>query len=160
MFTLGLVSQMPVPSPPSSYVLPGLTCCCFRQSVDIQDAYKLLSPTLGAKAASIIFALALLASGQNSTITGTLAGQVVCEGARQQTPQDGCGSGTLTVAWPVSRSKIACPVHLVQAGQAGSPRHLALVEKSMCQPPEINTVVCLSGLGHSRVPVKRRIVSD
>jgi manganese transport protein len=48
--------------------------------VDIQDAYKLLSPTLGAKAASVIFALALLASGQNSTITGTLAGQVVMEG--------------------------------------------------------------------------------
>lgn len=52
-----------------------------RHSVDIQDAYKLLSPTLGAKAASVIFALALLASGQNSTITGTLAGQVVMEGA-------------------------------------------------------------------------------
>lgn len=51
-----------------------------RRSVDIQDAYKLLSPTLGAKAASVIFALALLASGQNSTITGTLAGQVVMEG--------------------------------------------------------------------------------
>jgi manganese transport protein len=51
-----------------------------RHSVDIQDAYKLLSPTLGAKAASVIFALALLASGQNSTITGTLAGQVVMEG--------------------------------------------------------------------------------
>lgn len=52
-----------------------------RTAVDIQDAYKLLSPTLGVKAASVIFALALLASGQNSTITGTLAGQVVMEGA-------------------------------------------------------------------------------
>lgn len=47
---------------------------------DITDAYKLLAPTLGAKAASIIFAIALLASGQNSTITGTLAGQIVMEG--------------------------------------------------------------------------------
>jgi manganese transport protein len=47
-----------------------------RSDVDIQDAYRLLSPTLGAKAASVVFALALLASGQNSTITGTLAGQV------------------------------------------------------------------------------------
>ena len=44
--------------------------------MDIQDAYRLLAPTLGAKAASVVFALALLASGQNSTITGTLAGQV------------------------------------------------------------------------------------
>jgi manganese transport protein len=46
----------------------------------IQDAYKLLAPLLGAGAAGVIFALALLASGQNSTLTGTLAGQVVLEG--------------------------------------------------------------------------------
>jgi len=47
---------------------------------EIQDAYKLLSPMLGVGAASVIFALALLASGQNSTLTGTLAGQIVMEG--------------------------------------------------------------------------------
>lgn len=47
---------------------------------EIQDAYHLLSPLLGTGAASILFALALLASGQNSTLTGTLAGQVVMEG--------------------------------------------------------------------------------
>jgi manganese transport protein len=47
---------------------------------EIQDAYKLLSPTLGVGVASTIFALALLASGQNSTLTGTLAGQIVMEG--------------------------------------------------------------------------------
>ena len=47
---------------------------------EIQDAYKLLSPTLGVGIASIVFALALLASGQNSTLTGTLAGQIVMEG--------------------------------------------------------------------------------
>ena len=47
---------------------------------EIQDAYKLLSPTLGVTAASWIFAFALLASGQNSTLTGTLAGQIVMEG--------------------------------------------------------------------------------
>jgi manganese transport protein len=47
---------------------------------DIGDAYKLLSPLLGTAAASTLFALALLASGQNSTITGTLAGQIVMEG--------------------------------------------------------------------------------
>ena len=47
---------------------------------EIQDAYKLLSPTLGVTVASVIFAVALLASGQNSTLTGTLAGQIVMEG--------------------------------------------------------------------------------
>jgi manganese transport protein len=46
----------------------------------IQDAYKLLDPLLGAAGASTLFAIALLASGQNSSITGTLAGQVVMEG--------------------------------------------------------------------------------
>jgi manganese transport protein len=47
---------------------------------EIQDAYKLLSPMLGVTGASTLFALALLASGQNSTLTGTLAGQIVMEG--------------------------------------------------------------------------------
>jgi manganese transport protein len=46
----------------------------------IEDAYKLLSPLVGAAGASTVFAIALLASGQNSSITGTLAGQVVMEG--------------------------------------------------------------------------------
>jgi manganese transport protein len=50
------------------------------QVAEIQDAYKLLSPLLGVGAASTVFALALLASGQNSTLTGTLAGQIVMEG--------------------------------------------------------------------------------
>ncbi|MEO8636302.1 MAG: Nramp family divalent metal transporter [Gemmatimonadales bacterium] len=47
---------------------------------DIGDAYRLLTPLLGTSFASTLFALALLASGQNSTITGTLAGQIVMEG--------------------------------------------------------------------------------
>ncbi|KEO84116.1 Nramp family divalent metal transporter [Tumebacillus flagellatus] len=47
---------------------------------EIGDAYQLLSPLLGASAASVLFAVALLASGQNSTLTGTLAGQIVMEG--------------------------------------------------------------------------------
>jgi manganese transport protein len=47
---------------------------------DIGDAYKLLAPVLGAPLASTLFAVALLASGQNSTLTGTLAGQIVMEG--------------------------------------------------------------------------------
>jgi len=46
----------------------------------IQEAYKLLPGALGVTGASILFALALLASGQNSTLTGTLAGQIVMEG--------------------------------------------------------------------------------
>lgn len=51
----------------------------YMQVAEIQDAYKLLTPLLGA-GASTVFALALLASGQNSTLTGTLAGQIVMEG--------------------------------------------------------------------------------
>lgn len=47
---------------------------------DIQSAYKLLSPLLGAALATPLFAIALLASGQNSTLTGTMAGQVILEG--------------------------------------------------------------------------------
>jgi manganese transport protein len=51
-----------------------------KNVAEIQDAHKLLSPILGASAASTLFAVALLASGQNSTLTGTLAGQIVMEG--------------------------------------------------------------------------------
>jgi len=47
---------------------------------EIQDAYQFLTPLLGTSLASILFAVALLASGQNSTLTGTLAGQIVMEG--------------------------------------------------------------------------------
>ena len=47
---------------------------------EIEDAYRLLSPMLGTTAASVLFGVALLASGQNSTLTGTLAGQIVMEG--------------------------------------------------------------------------------
>ncbi len=47
---------------------------------DIKDAYMLLSPLLGAPLASILFAVSLLASGQNATLTGTMAGQIVMEG--------------------------------------------------------------------------------
>jgi manganese transport protein len=47
---------------------------------DINDAYQLLTPLLGTRMASILFAVALLCSGQNATLTGTLAGQIVMEG--------------------------------------------------------------------------------
>lgn len=51
-----------------------------QQVADISDAHRLLDPILGVKLAGILFAVALLASGQNSTLTGTLAGQIVMEG--------------------------------------------------------------------------------
>jgi len=51
-----------------------------NEVADITQAYKLLSPVLGASLAGTLFACALLASGQNSTLTGTLAGQIVMEG--------------------------------------------------------------------------------
>ncbi len=61
--------------------LPGGEVVVFNADADwIQVAYLTLSPLLGTAAASLLFALALLASGQSSTITGTLAGQVVMEG--------------------------------------------------------------------------------
>lgn len=51
-----------------------------REVAEIQDAHALLAPMLGVGAASTLFAVALLASGQNSTVTATLAGQIVMEG--------------------------------------------------------------------------------
>lgn len=52
----------------------------YQNVADINEAYRLLDPVLGVTLASTLFAIALLASGQNSTLTGTLAGQIVMEG--------------------------------------------------------------------------------
>mgnify|MGYP000213871749 CR=1 FL=1 len=52
----------------------------YQDIADITDAHKMLTPLLGTSLASIVFAVALLASGQNSTLTGTLAAQIVMEG--------------------------------------------------------------------------------
>jgi manganese transport protein len=52
----------------------------YQDVADISDAYKLLTPILGTSMASLAFAIALLFSGQNATLTGTLAGQIVMEG--------------------------------------------------------------------------------
>ena len=52
----------------------------YEDVADLGDAYKMLAPLLGTSLASTMFALALLFSGQNATITGTLAGQIVMEG--------------------------------------------------------------------------------
>lgn len=51
-----------------------------KEVADITDAYMLLDPILGVKLAGLFFAVALLAAGQNSTLTGTLAGQIIMEG--------------------------------------------------------------------------------
>jgi manganese transport protein len=65
----------------TSVVLAGGQTVVFRPESDwIRIAYLTLAPLLGSVAASVLFAVALLASGQSSTITGTLAGQVVMEG--------------------------------------------------------------------------------
>jgi len=50
---------------------------------EIKEAHRLLAPLLGSKLAPILFAIALIAAGQSSTITGTLAGQIVMEGYLQ-----------------------------------------------------------------------------
>jgi manganese transport protein len=52
----------------------------YHEVVEIQDAHSLLAPLMGKAIAPVIFAIALIASGQSSTITGTLAGQIVMEG--------------------------------------------------------------------------------
>lgn len=52
----------------------------FHDIVEIQDAHRMLEPLLGEKLAPMLFAIALIAAGQSSTITGTLAGQIVMEG--------------------------------------------------------------------------------
>ena len=52
----------------------------YNEVTTLEDAYQLLSPILNSTAAPILFAVALLASGQNSTLTGTLSGQIVMEG--------------------------------------------------------------------------------
>jgi manganese transport protein len=62
-----------------------LAAAAFHQSghadvVEIQDAYHLLDPLVGGALASVLFGVALLASGQSSTFTGTIAGQVIMEG--------------------------------------------------------------------------------
>ena len=64
-----------------SVIVPGEGVVVFGADADwIRVAYLTLAPLMGTAAASILFAVALLASGQSSTITGTLAGQVVMEG--------------------------------------------------------------------------------
>jgi len=88
---------------------------------EIQDAYKLLSPILGLGIASTLFAVALLASGLNSTVTATLAGQIIMEGfIRLRLP-----------AWArrlITRSLAVLPavVTVVLFGESGTAKLLVL----------------------------------
>src|SRR3989454_9471084 len=66
--------------PPRSTLFPYTTLFRSHEVAEIQEAYRLLTPLLGVTGASAVFAFALLASGQNSTLTGTLAAQVLMEG--------------------------------------------------------------------------------
>jgi manganese transport protein len=91
------------------------------QVAEIQDAHRLLSPMLGSAIASTLFALALLASGQSSTITATMAGQIVMEGFLQWRMKP----------WMrrlVTRSAAIVPALLVAAwyGESGVARLLVL----------------------------------
>jgi len=91
------------------------------QVAEIQDAHRLLSPMLGSAIASTLFALALLASGQSSTITATMAGQIVMEGFLQWRLKP-------WVRRLVTRSAAIVPALLVAAwyGESGVARLLVL----------------------------------
>src|SRR5207237_4618601 len=96
---------------------------------EIQEAYQLLSPLLGVGVASILFAVALLASGQHSTLTGTLAGQLVME-------------GFLNIRIPpwlrrlITRLIAIVPAIIVTAawGESGSARLLVLSQVMLSMP--------------------------
>ncbi len=109
---------------------------------EIGDAYQLLTPMLGAGIASTLFAVALLASGQNSTITATLAGQIVMEGfLRIRLP-----------AWQrrlITRTLAIIPAVTVAAlyGESGTARLLVLsqVVLSMQLPFAVVPLVAFTG---------------
>ena len=65
---------------PKSHKLHGQQAIDPARVTEIQQAHQLLAPLLGSTFASILFAGALLCSGQSSTLTGTMAGQIVMEG--------------------------------------------------------------------------------
>ena len=87
---------------------------------EIQDAYKLLTPLLGA-GASTVFALALLASGQNSTITGTLAGQIVMEGFPQHPP-----AAVAAAAHHAGIAIVPAAIVAIMYGESGTAKLLVL----------------------------------
>src|SRR5262249_49080194 len=92
-----------------------LAAATFSEKVEtLQEAHQLLTPALGTALASGLFALALLASGQSSTLTGTLAGQGVVEGFVRLRVQP-------WVRRLITRLAAIVPAVLVVALTAGSP---------------------------------------
>ena len=63
-----------------------------KDVTEIQQAYLLLTPLMGSVVAAKLFGIALFASGQSSTLTGTLAGQIVMEGFLNIRVRPGCGA--------------------------------------------------------------------
>lgn len=128
--------------------------------VEIEDAYSLLSPLLGVGTASILFAVALLASGLNSTVTATLAGQIVMEGfLRIRLPH--------WIRRLVTRAIAIVPVVVVTAlyGEAGTARLLILsqVMLSMQLPfavvPLVHFVSDRKKMGAFAIPAPIAILS-
>ena len=104
---------------------------------DIDQAYRLLSPMLGAGAASVVFAIALLASGQNSTVTGTLAGQIVTE-------------GFLNLSMPAWLQRIVTRGIAIVPAAIGAPHERSWQLRSGSQvgvtPPSPRPYACCSGI--------------
>lgn len=99
-----------------------------HEVADLHDAHNLLAPTLGSGAASTLFAVALLAAGQQSTITGTMAGQIVMEGF--------LGKGITLKPWLrrlVTRIIAVVPAAVV-AGVAGDDGVSRLLNLSQARP--------------------------
>src|SRR5258708_9132532 len=86
-------------------------------------AYLTLAPLLGTALASTLFAVALLASGQSSTVTGTLAGQVVMEGFMRWRGR------------PWGRRALTPPLAPVPPGRAAPPPPGGTLDPSPCPPP-------------------------
>lgn len=105
-----------------------LAAATFEKKVDtLQDAHRLLTPALGTAVASVLFALALLASGQSSTLTGTLAGQVVMEGFVRLRVRP-------WVRRLTTRLAALAPAVLVVALTAATPETADAAEKSTAAP--------------------------
>ncbi len=112
----------------------------------IQDAYKLLSPLVGAASASTLFAVALLASGQNSSITGTMAGQVVMEGfVKMSVPQ--------WLRRLITRSLAIVPTLIVVAltGEQGTEKLLILSQVILSFQLSFAVVPLVMFTGNSRI---------
>ena len=122
---------------------------------EIEDAHSLLSPLLGVGIASVLFAIALLASGLNSTVTATLAGQIVVEGFLRIRPPHWMRR-LLTRAIAIVPDVIVTALY----GEAGTGRLLILSQVVLnCRSPSsrwCNSCPTARRWGHSRSPGRLR----